>query len=117
MRGSWRAGPACRDMLLFERVVRFCRLKASADRAGLSCENCPSCQSVAGLWHCRRPQISLTFPVVRLTKRGVSRSSRTLRRDAMDAAAHETNAPAADGKAVWSWHPDAGVKFGGKRFL
>ena len=31
----------------------------------------------------------------------------------MDAAAHETNAPAADGKAVWSWHPDAGVKFAG----
>ena len=31
----------------------------------------------------------------------------------MDAAAHETNAPAADGKAVWSWRPDAGVKFAG----
>jgi len=77
------------------------------------CENCPSCYSVAGRRHCRRPQISFTVPPSRLTKRGVSRSSRTLRRDAMDAAAHETNAPAADGKAVWSWRPDAGVKFAG----
>ena len=25
--------------------------------------------------------------------------------------ARETNAPGADGKDVWSWRPDAGVKF------
>ena len=29
----------------------------------------------------------------------------------MDAAARETGVLAADGEAVWSWHPDAGVKF------
>jgi hypothetical protein len=28
----------------------------------------------------------------------------------MDAAAQLTNGANADGKAVWSWHPDAGVK-------
>ena len=29
----------------------------------------------------------------------------------MDVAARETGVLAADGEAVWSWHPDAGVKF------
>ena len=29
----------------------------------------------------------------------------------MDAAARETGVAKADGKIVWSWHPDAGVKF------
>jgi len=28
----------------------------------------------------------------------------------MDVLARETNVPVADGKAVWSWRPDAGVK-------
>ncbi len=32
-------------------------------------------------------------------------------RVAVDAAARETGAPAAYGEIVWSWHPDAGVKF------
>jgi len=31
-------------------------------------------------------------------------------RDAVDALAHKTNAPIADGEVVWSWHPDADVK-------
>ena len=31
--------------------------------------------------------------------------------DAMDAAALLTNSANADGKDVWSWRPDAGVKF------
>jgi len=26
-----------------------------------------------------------------------------------------TNAAMADGEAVWSWHPDAGVKFAGSK--
>src|ERR1700674_970338 len=47
----------------------------------------------------------------RLTKRGASRSSRTLRRDAVDAAVSLTSDTKADGKIVWSRHPDAGVKF------
>jgi hypothetical protein len=34
-------------------------------------------------------------------------------RDAMDAAMCETNALPADGEVVWSWRPDAGVKFAG----
>ena len=37
-----------------------------------------------------------------LTQRGVSRSSRTLRRDAVDAAALLTNSANADGEVVWS---------------
>jgi hypothetical protein len=32
------------------------------------------------------------------------------RRDAVDADAPITNGAEADGKNVWSWHPDAGVK-------
>jgi hypothetical protein len=32
-------------------------------------------------------------------------------RDAVDADAPITNGAEADGKNVWSWHPDAGVKF------
>jgi len=36
-------------------------------------------------------------------------------RDAVDAAAHETNAPAADGEVVASWYPDAGIKSAGWR--
>jgi hypothetical protein len=43
-------------------------------------------------------------------------------RDAVDADAPITNGAEADGKNVWSWHPDAGIKFalgsagdGGKR--
>jgi hypothetical protein len=31
--------------------------------------------------------------------------------DAVDAMAHLTGAPVADGKVVWSWLLDAGVKF------
>ena len=31
-------------------------------------------------------------------------------RDAVDADALLTNGADADGKTVWSWHPDAGVK-------
>jgi hypothetical protein len=42
--------------------------------------------------------------------RGVSRSSRTLVRDAMDAMRYETNDAVADGEVVWFWRPDAGAK-------
>jgi hypothetical protein len=34
-------------------------------------------------------------------------------RDAMDVIARETNVAGADGEVVWSWRPDAGVKFAG----
>ena len=51
-------------------------------------------------------------------KRGGSRSSRTRGRDAVDAGcatlvARTTNGADADGEVVWSWRPDAGVKFRG----
>ena len=43
--------------------------------------------------------------------RGVYASSRTWKRDAMDAAASVRRMMlAADGKVVWSWSPDAGIK-------
>jgi hypothetical protein len=42
---------------------------------------------------------------------GVSRSSRNVERDVMDADVPLTNGTDADGEAVWSWRPDAGVKF------
>jgi hypothetical protein len=32
-------------------------------------------------------------------------------RDAVDADVPLTNGADADGEGVWSWHPDAGVKF------
>ena len=54
-------------------------------------------------------QIKTRTPAVPARKRGV-RTSRTLGRDAMDAMAPLTMALVADGKAVWSWRPDAGVK-------
>src|ERR1700733_4201979 len=41
-------------------------------------------------------------PSSRSDQRGVSRSSRTLVRDAVDADGALTNAPAADGEVVWS---------------
>jgi hypothetical protein len=31
-------------------------------------------------------------------------------RDAVDAMAHKTNAPLADGEVVWFWRPDADAK-------
>jgi hypothetical protein len=51
-------------------------------------------------------------------KRDATRSSRVLDADAMDVSAQarlgaRTNEFEADGQAVWSRHPDAGVKFCG----
>jgi len=52
----------------------------------------------------------------RLDQRGASRSSRTLRRDAVGASmlqrglAMPTNSIDAHGQVAWSWHPDADVK-------
>jgi hypothetical protein len=54
--------------------------------------------------------------------RGALRNVTDAERDAVDAAARLTGEPDADGKIVWSWRPDAGVKVaersandGGKR--
>jgi hypothetical protein len=44
-------------------------------------------------------------------ERGVSRSSRTRAGMRWTRRRRMTSAGVADGKAVWSWHPDAGVKF------
>src|SRR6516225_8745024 len=60
--------------------------------------------------HCLFPQIRAIIRAFRVRKRGASRSSRTLGRDAMDAIDHETNDFIADGEVVWSWRPDAGAK-------
>src|SRR6201999_596806 len=49
--------------------------------------------------------------------RGVSRSSRTLGWDAVDADALLTNSADADGEVVWSRRPDAGVKFSRSKLL
>jgi hypothetical protein len=43
------------------------------------------------------------------SQEGGSRSSRTLRRDAVDAAVSRDERTDADGEGVWSWCPDAGV--------
>ncbi len=51
------------------------------------------------------------------TKRGASRSSRTLVRDAVDADALVTNSVEADGQVVWFRRPGAGVKFLGSKLL
>jgi hypothetical protein len=73
----------------------------------------PICRSLAALpLPPNQRQIS---PRPVLTKRGVSRSSRTLRRDAVDAKVLPTNSTSADGEVVWSWRPDAGVKLAGCR--
>jgi hypothetical protein len=45
-------------------------------------------------------------------QRGVSRSSRTLVRDAMDAGGAQDGRTGADGEVVWSWTPSAGVDGG-----
>ena len=44
-------------------------------------------------------------------KRGVSRTSRNVRRDAVDADVSKTDDADADGEVVWSWRPVAGAKF------
>jgi hypothetical protein len=43
-------------------------------------------------------------------KRGVSRTSRNVRRDAVDAEASKTDDADADGEVVWSWRAHAGAK-------
>jgi hypothetical protein len=47
-------------------------------------------------------EAALLIRLSRPLSRGVSRSSRTLARDAMDATTHKTNALLADGEVVWS---------------
>jgi hypothetical protein len=56
-------------------------------------------------------QISGISRAVPARTRGVSRSSRTLGRDAVDAWRDGRSALGADGEVVWFWRPDAGVKF------
>jgi hypothetical protein len=50
----------------------------------------------------RFPQINSISPAIPSHMRGVSRSSRTLERDAVDADALWTNGAGADGEVVWS---------------
>jgi hypothetical protein len=77
---------------------------------------CPSCQSVAIDSVDLTPKSPAHIALSRARKRDVSRSSRTLVRDAMDVEAASafcarTNGAFADGEVVWFWRPDAGAKF------
>jgi hypothetical protein len=58
----------------------------------------------------QKPKSVVMFAPSRPHKRGGSRSSRTLRRDAVDAAVSLDERTGADGEGVWSWRPDAGAK-------
>jgi hypothetical protein len=49
-----------------------------------------------------KTQITAIYTASRPTQRGVSRSSRTLERDAVDAKVSLTNGTDADGEVVWS---------------
>ena len=60
-------------------------------------------------------QISALAPRVSPDERGGSRSSRTRGGMRWTRWRRMTNAVVADGEAVWSWHPDAGVKFAGSK--
>ena len=61
----------------------------------------------------QKPKSVVMFAPSRPHKRGGSRSSRTLRRDAVDAAVSLDERTGADGEGVWSWRPDAGAKLCG----
>jgi hypothetical protein len=56
----------------------------------------------------------LTF-AVSPDERGGSRSSRTRGGMRWTRSLRQTSASVADGEAVWSWRPDAGVKFAGNQ--
>ena len=56
-------------------------------------------------------QITGMTPRVSPDERGVSRTSRTRGGMRWTRRLRQTNAGGADGEAVWSWRPDAGVKF------
>jgi hypothetical protein len=92
----------------------LCLVLAGTQRPSSSppCANCPSCHFVAPFPTCRNRQIRITFHVSPPRQEGRSgRSSRNVRRVAMDAFVRPDEAPRdASGEAVWSWHPDAGVK-------
>src|SRR6202011_3831665 len=62
-------------------------------------------------------QISALAPRVSPDERGGSRSSRTRGGMRWTRRRRMTNAVVADGEAVWSWRPDAGVKFSRKKLL
>jgi hypothetical protein len=59
-----------------------------------------------------RSRDSVYIPSHPAPQRGVSRSSRTLVRDAMDAIGAQDGRIGADGEVVWSWTPSAGVDGG-----
>jgi len=57
------------------------------------------------------PKSAISIAPSRPGKRGVSRSSRTRGGMRWTWAASLTNEAGCGRQAVWSWHPDAGVKF------
>jgi hypothetical protein len=84
--------------------------KQSENRACVSCANCPSCQSVAGLLDCRNIQISSILGVIPARHEG--RTRRHERGAGCDGRRpyRLTSDWPADGGGVWSWHPWAGAK-------
>jgi predicted RNA methylase len=68
----------------------------------------PACKNISSFQK-RKSVVWMHHPVP--TKRGVSRSSRDVARDAMDASARQTSAHEAYGEIVRSRSPDAGIKF------
>ena len=67
---------------------------------------------------CAVGQINATDSRVLHSQEGRTRRHERRARDAVDAMASlDERGFVADGEVVWSWHPDAGVKFRGKRFL
>jgi hypothetical protein len=64
---------------------------------------CPSCQRVAGIFACDVGQITGIFPRVFCPHEGrFAIVTKRWTEDAVDATAHETNAPVADGEVVAS---------------
>ena len=89
--------------------------------AGFGPGDCPTGKSVALLWICAVkpfPENIFCFSETKITymsTRPVPLKGRfaivtDAGRDAVDADALLTNGAEADGKGVWFWHPDAGVK-------
>jgi hypothetical protein len=74
-------------------------------------QGCPRRSRTAREFHLTYSENQNNSPPSRLDGRGrFGQSSPNVRRVAMDAITAQTSAVNADGKGVWSWHPDAGVK-------
>jgi hypothetical protein len=91
------------------------RLKTNFSRAFKSMTPVQICCEKYSAW--RSAKINRILLASRLVQRGVSRSSRTWRRAAVDARDRsillnaDERSPRGRPSPVWSWRPDAGAKF------